>query len=247
MRQRYYADDTGPGGGGDDTTSGGTGDDTTVGSGGGEKTFSQADLDRIIAARLNKSNDANRELLATLTAAQEQLGNHEALKEEVERLKKRTLTQEELEREAREKAEAELSEKLTATTVERDTWRSQFENQFVASELRSAMAKHGVDPAMSNMAETYLRTLSTTSYSDNKPQLTLKIASVDADRKPVVLDLTPDEAVKHLKDGGTMANLFLAGNRSGLGGSGARDTGLNDPMKLTMEEYAKLPLDQRMG
>ncbi len=249
MRQRHFGDDgAGSGSDGEETIPSGAGGDTIPSGSGGDKTFSQADVDKIVSARVNKMNDANRDLIASLTETQTQLGDQDALKEEVERLKQRTLTQEELEREAREKAEKELAADLKAATTSRDAWKTQYENQFVASELRGAMAKHGVDSAMSQMAETYLRTLGTTSYDDKgTPSLTLKVGSLDADKKPVILDLSPDEAVKHLKDGGTMANLFIANNKPGLGGSGAGETGVSNPMNLSMEDYSKLPASERHG
>ena len=250
MRRRYYdGDDTTGGGGGDDTTAGAGGDDTLVGAGAGDgKTFSQADLDRIVAARNRKANEENRALLERLEKMEGTVGDNESLKQEVERLKKRTLTQEELEREAREKAQKELSSKVTDAEAARDRWRAQFENQHLLGQLQTAMVLNDVDPPMLAVAETYFRGMSEITYdSDGRPAVTVKMPSVDAEKKPITLELTPSEAIKHLKESGLMPNLFKGGVRPGAGGSGARDTGKTDAMSLTMEEYAKLPPEQRHG
>lgn len=251
IRRRYFDGEGGDGGASGDTVSGGGGNDTVSGGGGGsgdgDKTFTQADLDRILKARLAKVNEREREMVAKLEQLQKEVGESEALRSEIESLKKRTFTQEELEREAREKVQKELEGRLNEANEASTRWEGQFKSMLTKTQLQAAMIKHDVEPGMFDIAETFLSNLAKVESKDNVNSVVLTIQSTDKDGKPTELVLSPDEAVKHLKDSGKYRNLFKGGNNGGVGESGDRGSGGVDPLSLSMDAYAKLPPEQRYG
>lgn len=250
IRRRFFDGEGGDGGATGDTGSGGGGNDTVSGGGGGgdgDKTFTQADLDRILKARLTKVNEREREMVAKLEQLQKEVGDSEALRAEIDALKKRTFTQEELEREAREKVQKELEGHLTAARESSTQWESRYKTMLTKTQLQSAMLKHDVEPEMFDIAETFLTNLAKVESKDDVNSVLLTIQSTDKDGKPTELVLTPDEAVKHLKDSGKYRNLFKGGNNGGVGESGDRGNSGVDPLSLSMEAYSKLPPEQRYG
>ncbi|NJL71455.1 MAG: hypothetical protein HC888_07465, partial [Candidatus Competibacteraceae bacterium] len=126
------------------------------------KTFSQADLDRIVQERVGKLNEKNRTLLEQMEQLQTTFkGSDEqrqALEGQLEELRQRTLSQTEIEKREAEKARRKYEADLKTAQDTGAQWESRFRGLQFDTEVQAAALKHGVMPTSIPLLSAFLRT-----------------------------------------------------------------------------------------
>lgn len=193
------------------------------------KTFTQEDLNKILAKEKRSFEEKNQKLINDLKAIQESATmtaqEKEALEARIEDLQKATMTKEELAQREQAKAKKQYEDNLKALEGEATSWKSRYTKETIARSI--------LDEAVRNEAyapEQLVELLGTRSKlvpvigEDGKPtnDFVTKISfdDVDKDQKPVTLELTVSETLKRMKEiPNRFGNLFKSNVNSGVGGS----------------------------
>lgn len=252
FRVAYEGEGDGTSGAGDSGAGGGAAGGAGTGAG---KTFTQADIDRIVQERLAKQtkthNADKQKLIDQLTTLQEQSGTSEAqkaqLETQIEELRNSMLSRDELERKNKEKLEKDWQTKHEAAVSEAKTWQSKHNSLFIGHEINRACAEHDVLPNSVVFVESLLAPkarLVELTGDDGKPngryEAKVKIQSADKAGKPVELDVTVGEAIKIFKDEPTKyGNLFKGNNAGGLGGGTGSPGKPVNVKSMDMAEYMR--------
>ena len=241
------------GGAGDDD---GGGDDDPPNDDPGDKvvTMKQKELDELVVKRTEKARKQQRETLKNFERLQKHLAlegkKSEALELEIEKLRKQTLTAEEIAKREAKKAKDAYEGRLTQTEAAAKEWERRYGDLKINYEITSASQKHRVVPQQIPFLESYLRPR--TKLSENKDDdgnLLGHIAMIDfddvgADGKPVQTTLSVDDTIKRMKELPDMyGHMFEASGNGGVGGSsgrpGAKGKG-GFRSGMSQEEYNKL-------
>lgn len=250
--------------GGDGGQGGGSGDGNNgpkPGSGGGndpggsnnnsDSVTSQEHLNRVLKKEKEKFRSEKKELLGRLEKLQEtaQFSEKERaeLDKEIETLRTQTNTAEENARREKEKLEKQHQEELQKFQSESETWKNRYINMQIGNDIKNASLTEKVLPQSIQVMEALLRpTTHLVEVKDEEDNVIgfeskVKIQSKDKDNKPVMIEVSVQEAVKRMKeDVDQYGNLFEGTHKGGLGGSNAGKGKDFDPTKLSIEEYAKL-------
>lgn len=151
----------------------------------------------------------------------------EALETQIEELRQATMTTEEKARHQQTKLQKDYEAKLEATTIAAKTWEQRFQDLKIGHTLTNSALTHEVLSNSVVLVEALLRPstrLVQDVGEDGQPldswTAKVKFADNDKDGKPIVLDLTVDEAVKRMKElPDKFGNLFKGTANGGLGGS----------------------------
>lgn len=250
----YENDDAGNTPDGDDA--GNTPDETGDENAGGNKvepktTFSQEDINKAVAKERRKMQDKNEKLAKELEASnkgrQMTAEEKENLEKQVEELRTAHLTAEEKAKRERARLEKESKEREDTLTKDRDTWKQRFHNSTISRAIVDAAQTHdafnGEQIAALLQPHTHLAEGTDADGKGNgKFVARVKLPTLNSDGVVVDLDLTVDEAVKHMKDDvDRYGNLFKGNAKSGLGTGNDTTTkvGNIDIAKLSPEEYRK--------
>ena len=235
---------TGDGGTGDGGT-GGTGDG---GTGGGAKTFTQEEVNALIAKSRNEDKEKNKKLLTQLdtlkSSATMTKQERDKLEAQIEELKTQSMTKEELTQRERKKLEEKLTSERDGLKAESDAWRGRFESSTVINALMDAAV---VGEAFSPQQIVDMLKPSTKVVEDKDADGNLTGAfkvvtsfnDSDKDGKPITLALSPNDLIKRMKDiPERFGNLFKSGTVSGLGTSNGRKVnGVVDYTSMTPAQY----------
>lgn len=224
------------------------------------KTFTQAEVDKIIADRLKKNTDQNKSLAEQLEKAKQQAGltqqEKDALQEQIESLQKTYLTKEELSKQEQEKLTKKQKEETESLAKDRDTWKNQYSSLFIKGEITDAAVKNKAFNVEQMVDYLSPRTkLEPEIGDDGKPTGNLvpmtTIVAPDKDGKNQTLQLSIQDAVKKMREiPERFGNFFQAegsggtgtlnGSGSGGGSGEARFAkGAPYPRGATPEEHAK--------
>ena len=192
------------------------------------KTFTQDDVNAIVAEERKKLQ----------TAAQQQAGELEALKNKsklteeerknletrIEQLRSESLTKEQQTAREVERRQKDYEAKVSALTTERDTWQQRFATVTIENSLSSAASTANAFNSSQVVAILKPSTKLVEQLEEGEPTGNLipvvELADVDAKtKKPVILQLSPTEAVKRLAEKEEFSNLFKSDGVGGLGGS----------------------------
>jgi len=193
------------------------------------KTFTQEDLNKILAKEKRMYEERNQKLINDLKAIQDSatmtVQEKEALEARIEDLQKATMTKEELAQREQAKAKKQYEDNLKALEVEATSWKSRYTKETIArSILDEAVKSEAYAP------EQLVELLGTRSKlapvlgDDGKPtnEFVTKISfdDVDQDQKSVTLELTVSETLKRMKEiPNRFGNLFKSNVNSGAGGA----------------------------
>ena len=235
LMARYWApvfDDAGASDPGDpgDPGAGGAGDTGDKGGDKGNGVFTQDQVDKIIAERLDRQKKQYSTAISELEAlkAKSQLTAKERkdLEERIETMRSELLTKEEIAEQEKTKIQRKYKEDVDRLGSERDSWLKRYtDSTIIRSITDAAMSNEAFSPEQIVALLQNKTSLVEALDSEGKPsgELIPKVKFTDADKdgKPVTLDLTVGEAVKRMTEIGRYFNLFKG---KGTGGAGATNT-----------------------
>jgi hypothetical protein len=169
------------------------------------------------------------------------------LENQIEELKKQYMTKDELAAEASKKEKDAYTKQVTTLTSERDQWQGTFTKLLVTSQLRSAAAEteaYNTDQMVTLLGgQTKVVPVLKDGKQTGEFEVKVLFPTTSKDGEQVVLELTPLDAMKKMKDTPEKyGNLFKSGVQGGLGGNNGGPTGgpttLVDATK-SPEEYRK--------
>ena len=217
------------------------------------KTFTQDELNRVLAGEKRKHQTAITKMTEELTALQSRSDltteEREQMATRIEELNSSLLTKEEQAARELKKTKKQYDEQLTAAQDTSTVWR----NRYTDSTIDIAIQNAALDPdTKAHSAEQILAMLKPSTKltevlsEDGKPTGGLKVVvsynTVDDTGKSITLDLSPAEAVKRMFEEDKYANLFVSKGVGGLGeggGSGGDGSG-----GYTQEQLVKMAREQ---
>jgi len=192
------------------------------------KTFTQEDLNRVLAEEKRKHQQNTRKALEELEAIKAKAtltdSERQELEVRLENMKNELLTKEELAKKDQEKITRKYTEETTKLTTERDAWQQRFTDSTIQRSLTdAAVVSKAYNPRQIVAILQPDTRLVEALDAEGKPtgDLIAKVefSDVDKDGKSVTLDLTVAEAVKRMSEMDEYSNLFKAEGTGGVGGS----------------------------
>lgn len=214
-----------------------------------KKTFTQDDINKILAQEKRKHQSVTQKALQEVEALRKKSSltekeRHE-LDERVDQLKTSLLTEQEKAKRQAEKLKQQHRERVAGLEAERDTWRTRYTDSTIQRSITDAAATNNAFNPRQIVAILGRNTrLVEDLDSEGSPtgRLVPKVSFEDKnkDGKTVVLELSPDEVIKRMKEIPEFLNLFKV---EGTGGAGLRSQ--PSGKKLDIRELAKDPVAYR--
>lgn len=216
------------------------------------KTFTQADVDRIMAEHRKGLQTQNQELATQLEEFRNKANLSETAKAELDAkiqvLQSQHLTEAQKLTQQVEAEKKRLKELEDTSKKEVDTWRGNFHDLLVTNSILSGAAKHEAAFAeqMLDMLKPKAKVVSATDADGNvipnKYVAKMAVTVIDPKTKqPVTVDLPIEDAIGEMRKDQKHANLFLTNGKPGLGGTGGSggngNPGPIDMNNITPEEY----------
>lgn len=221
------------------------------------RTYSETEYNRLVNSKLaeekRKSAEANKKVVEQLQSLQQnvQLTEQEkaSLQAQIDELQATYRSAEETKKIELEKQQNKYDKDTKLLAVERDSWRTRYENNMIDVDITNAAVVHeAVSP---EQIKAFLRPLTRCVEKldeANKPTgqyvTRVKFEDTDADGKPVILDLDTAAAVKLMRDrANRFGNLFKNTTNGGTGTlvnpNPVSGNGVSDIMKMSPQEYLK--------
>ncbi len=242
-------DGDGDGKGGD----GRSGDDDGGGGGDSKLTFTQPELNKLMADNRRKLTTQNATLVQELSALKDQANLTTTEKEElegrIEALQTQFLSKEELAKRASTKSAKEHEALVTGLKAEGEAWKGLYTKERVTTALTTAAIE-----AKATVPGQIVALLESTTYlaeklgEDGKPTgefvPMVKFQDTNEEGKPVTLDLAPAAALKRMQElPDAFGNLFINPGTGGMGGdsgsSGGKGGGVTIEQLKDPAFYAK--------
>ncbi len=193
------------------------------------KTFTQEELNSILAKEKRSFEERNQKLINDLKAIQESASmtaqEKQNLETQIEELQKVTMTKEELAQREQAKAKKLYEDNLKTLEAEATSWRSRYSRETIARAITDeAIIAGGFAPSQFVEILEKRSKLAPILGEDGKPtgNFITKVSfdDIDKDQKPVTLELTVPETIKRMKEiPDRFGNLFKSGANGGVGGS----------------------------
>lgn len=215
---------------------------------GDKKTFTQDELNKILADDRKKHQAQNQKVVLELENLKKSKTLTDKQKEElqtrIDEINNAMMTKEQLAAKDKEKLEKTYKEQLNSVTGERDTWKNRFTNSTINNVIiREAAVADAFDPDSLIALLGPNTRLAEDQDGEGAPLGTftpkVKFNDTDKEGKQVTLDLTIPEAVKRMKDIPKYGYLFKNTAVGGLGGnSGAGGPGKKPNVKdMSVSQY----------
>jgi hypothetical protein len=221
------------------------------------KTFTQDEVNRIVAAdrrkleeSLKKAEKSYQDLLANKNLTEQE---RKALEENLAAVQGQLRTKEQQAALEKKQLEEQFSTKLAEADKRAAQWETKFRDSNVERSLQDAATKHDAYSAqqMVSLMKPWTRMIEGVDEKTGKPTGTYKPVVDMPDMDPttneqVIMTRTPEEAVKRMKELPDFANLFKSNVVSGIG-SGSATGGLMpgqggkiDVRKLTHAQFLEI-------
>lgn len=220
-------------------------DEPPAGGGSAPQTFTQEQLNTILADEKRKAQGAITQLQAEVEALSKRANlttkDRSELENRLSELNSQLLTKEELAKQEKDKLLKQHTQEREQLANELKDWRGRYENTRIESALLDAAVKHNafnpeqiVTILRSNtrMVEVVENEQPTGNYD-----VRIKLRSKNSKGESVDLDLSPVEAVKHMSEQPDSLNLFKSESSAGYGGRGSNTNKL-DPVALAKDPAA---------
>lgn len=216
------------------------------------KTFTQEEVNKLLAKERRDAQVKTQAKVASQLAALEAIKRDGltpeaklALEQQIETLRAQTQTEAELAKQSLAKAQAKWKQEEAKLTQERDAAAAALKKLKIDTALSTAMGVHGVKPEATPVISAYIQQrlqevpeMNDAGKPTGQARLMVNLDVPDGDDGKVkTIQLTPDKAVKHLREQETFAALFSSQARSGMGGQGTTVFGSLDPTAMTQEQY----------
>lgn len=214
------------------------------------KTFTQDDVNRILAKEKRDFQTKQQQMADELEALKQKstLSDEErtALETRIETLRTESLSKEELAKREKDKILKLHETEKTSLTGERDLWKSRYTDASIVRSISDAASEFKSYRPSQIVAILRPNTRLVEALDDaGKPSgnfiAKVTLSDVDKEGKPVTLDVSVSDAVKRMKEMEEYANLFISEGTGGVGGS-TRNSGGKE---LSKEELAKDPVKYR--
>lgn len=242
-------EDGGSNGAGTGAGSGGAGDGGGAGGGGAgdggasgnpppggssDRTFSQADVNRMLADDRRKHQKQNEQLIGQLEDLKRSKGLSDKERGElatrIEELQTQHMTEAQKAERERAKLKDTHKQELDESIKERDAWRGLYADATITQALTAAaVVEQAFDPdQIIGLLQPRTR-ITEVLDEDGKPtgrwEPKVKWDDQDKEGKPVTLDMTPADVVKRMKELPKFGNLFKSTAAGGLGTMGGQQGG----------------------
>lgn len=218
------------------------------------KLMTQTQIDQIVEKRVAKMKQQNRQTLTQLeslqSSAQLDTEGRDALESELEDLRARTLSKDEIQKREVKKVADKYTADLETAQKDSTVWQDRYNSLRISYEINSAAAKHKVVSQSVPVVESFLRpnTKLVEGRDDSgNPTGTFEpvvdFADVDSDGKAIVVQMSVPDTIKRMSElPDQYGNLFEGQKISGTGGTSGSGgpTGSLIPSKLSTEDYLKL-------
>ena len=211
------------GGAGDGGANGGAGDG---GANGDNRTFTQQQVNEMVAAERRKAEGRQiAELERIRNSASTSETQRRELEVTIERLRQESNGERETLKGQLSASQRELQRVTSSLTTDRDFWRGQYTDSRITSELTTAAAAN--EAYSTNQVVALLRGRTTLEERlDEKGkglgvfEVRVKLTDIDEKGQPVEMSLTPADAVARMKQNvAEYGNLFKSTMRTGFGGN----------------------------
>ena len=200
------------------------------GNKGGEKpkTFTQEEVNSLLAKNKRELKETNERLAGELETLKKNKSltdeEREHLDSQIKALRNEKVTTEETLKSELQKTKKELTESAKKLSEERDAWKNRFTTSTIRNSLMEAASKaKAFSPSQVVELLNSKTELVEEVDGEGKPtgNFTPKVKmNIKKDGKDVTLVLAPDDALKQMKeDVDTYGNLFVTDLKGGLGGS----------------------------
>lgn len=215
-------------------------------SDGANKTsFTQDELNRILADDRRKHQEqvkkALKEVEALRSKAKLTAEERSALDKRVQTLQDELLTKEELAKKEKERLQKEAHQKIKTLESERDSWRDRYTNSSIRRAITDASVKNNAfNPsqivALLQGDTRLVEELDDQGSPTGRFRPKVRFEDVGDDGSTITLDLSPEDAVKRMRELPDYLNLFKGEGKGGLGSN-------NQPSgkKIDLKELAKDP------
>lgn len=211
------------------------------GDGGGDdkgdqkpKTFTQEEVNKIMATNRRSLTQQNDKLVTELTTLKDQANlttqEKSELEDRIEKLQEQSMTKEEVAKRTNTKAAKKHEEAIGIITKDRNAWQERYTKERVVTELTSAaiIAKSVPEQIVMLLgSDTYLSPqLGDDGQPNGSYDTLVKFNDVAEDGQPVTLNLAPEAALKRMKElPDRFGNLFLNPGAGGMGGNSGSNSG----------------------
>lgn len=213
-------------------------------------TVSQNRLNAILADERKKHNETVQRHITELEQLKRSASltteEKAGLEKKITELQDSMLTKDELSKKEKDKLLTDHKKQVDGLTGERELWKGRYTDSTISRGITdAAVIGEAFSPAqVVALLKPHARLVEITD-SESKPTgefaIKIKFTGSDKDGKPVQLDLTPEEAIKQMKEmPDHYGNLFKSTMSGGLGGSGGKGGGggrAKDPTQMTDTEY----------
>jgi hypothetical protein len=196
----------------------------------GKITMTQDELNKMMADNRRKLTTQNQELVEQLKKMRDETQMTAQQKDElelrIEQIQEQYMSKEELAKREAAKQSKVHQKAVDTLTGERDSWRKMYSESTIERALYDASVKgEAVRPeqivAMLGQTTHLGEVLDATGQPTGAYAPTVKFNDVDADGKAVTLELSPDDAIKRMKElPEAYGNLFRGTASGGLGEAG---------------------------
>ena len=220
-----------------------------------EKIFTQEEVNTFLASEKRKTQEKQRQLATELEELRKtaKLTNDEKteLSKRIEELQAQFMTKEEKARQEADRAKKEYDGKLDITTKERDEWKTKHEKLAIDTEIIRCATNsnppawdHEQIAAILSSKTRLVEKLNEEGQPTGDYEPKVSFPDKDKNKKPIILELTIEEAVSRMTEIPKYGNLFKSDKKSGLGATGSVGKGNKiNLVKLATEnpaEYRKL-------
>ncbi len=213
------------------------------------KTYTQDELNKILSEDRHKFKVQHEKTIAELEGFKKSKGltekEKDALQVRINELQEQVMTKEQLAETQKRKLESEFKTQVEKEKAEKENWHNRYVQSTIERSILDASVRH--EAFNPEQIQRYLKDETRlVEETDEKGGGTglfvakVRFKDTDKENKPVVLDLTADEAVKRMKDlPERFGNLFRANLNGGLGGSGSQAAGQKPPdfTNMSPEQY----------
>lgn len=169
-------------------------------------------------------------------------------------LQNQLLTKEEQSKREKDKSDKEYGDKLKASDTKYDKLWGNYKTESISRTITdAAVVEEAISPSqIVALLDRHSELVPVMNEETQEPTGTFKVVvkfpDVDKDKNPVIMEFTPAEAVKRMKELEQYFNLFKGEGTGGVGGQNRPTTlGSSDPAKLAAENPDKYIADRRSG
>jgi len=210
--------------------------------------FTQDQVNTFVAEEKRKTQERQKKLIDELKDAKKVSSitseERSQLEQRIEDLNTASMTAEEKQNRATEKAKKEYDVRVENLSSERDVWQIKHAQLMIDTEITKAAASEKAMYTEQIAALLIPKTKLVESLdSDGKPSGAyapkVSFPDTDKDDKPIVLELTVPEAVKRMKELPQYGNLFEGDKKGGVGGTGSLKGKAIDLAKIAATDQAQ--------